>query len=163
MGQNALQRLFEDAISSETEKSQYSMEEQLDLDDDDDFLDVMGPDSKNALLEHVQDLTKVEPLEEPEPELKQEEVKVEPEPEVQEVKRGRGRPRKTEEAPQPSIQKVEEPKVSNLSFNGFEYFMTSLSIDLITELRKTNYVTRNFSKEQMETILNFIESKLKED
>ena len=52
MGMDALERLFEDAKnSSKNQGSQYSLEEQLDVDDD--FLGVMSNSSKDTLLSRI--------------------------------------------------------------------------------------------------------------
>lgn len=199
MAKNALERLFEEASNnSNLDKSQYSIDEQLDIEEDE-FIDAMSDASKAAFLSKVQ---KVE-LEEPniEEDLKMEEEaktrmedflnddiedeedsedllddvseeedeeKLNEELEVpEEPKRGRGRPRKypiqdTEQSTKEE-QPVEEKvviKEEKQSINSMSAFMDSLAKDVIEDLKKSDYKTRNYSKEQMLVILNYILEKI---
>ena len=164
MGKDALQRLYEDSSSlSNLEKFQYSLDEQLDgLQEEEDFIGTMGKDAQETLMSKIQ---KVEMDEEEKEKISNflnedveedsfkeddEEEGIEESEEEIEVKRGRGRPRKN---PEESTQPLK-------TSNNFNAFMDSLARDLVKELKNSNYTTRNFSREQMLVILDYLEKKI---
>lgn len=170
MAKDALERLFEDAVSS-SEQSQYSLEDQLNFEDDD-FITSMSDQAKDAMSTRIQ---KIE-LDEDEIETDEFEVNdnetilnddsiesevIEEEP----VKRGRGRPRKNplpEESEEENKEENKEVKEKqNIKIDSMDEFMESLALDLIEELKTSNYKTRNFSKNQMLVILNYMEKYFK--
>lgn len=167
MARDALERLFNDVTRHQNlDKSQYSLDEQIEADEGE-FLDAMSEESKNVFLSRVQKVEleddeeeeiieeeNEEPLDEEDYEEEEIEEEVEEQP-----KRGRGRPRKTPVEEQPVEQVYTEvPKQQNI--NSMNEFMDSLAKDLIEDLKKSNYQTRNYSKEQMLVILNYIKEKI---
>ena len=173
MPDNALERLYSDMNRSE--ESQYSIDELMEAENNSSILDIMGNESKEYLMSKIQkvELDDFEPekfevqpidneLEPKEPELEEElfedlEQSQEIE-EVQEVKRGRGRPRK-EETVQVKDNDDEDKKLP-VSISSLDKFMDSLARDLIQELRDKKYETRNFNREQMLVILDYLEKKI---
>lgn len=159
MPNDALQRLYEDSLNSSGQNfsSTYSMEEEIE-DEDDNFIDMMSQKSKEALFSKVPQPVSLEEdeneIEEQEPvQEEDEDEQLQEEPVEIEQKRGRGRPRKEETT-------YVKPQPQKPISNKFEFFMDSLAKDLIEELKESNYRTRNFNKEQMMVILNYLEEKI---
>ena len=189
MSSNALERLYQDATLMNNDEPQYSTEELLNVDDEKSFLENMSSESKDFLLSKIQQVTlddvdEIEedaleelPIEEEEvntieeefiedtfeedtfeEEVFEEEPVIEQEVE-QEVKRRRGRPRK-EETLQVIKEEEEEERKMPERINSLNMFMDSLARDLIQELRDKQYETRNFNREQMLVILDYLEKKI---
>lgn len=155
MPDNALERLYAESLTKD--EQQYSTEDLLDSEEGENFFEKMSNESKDYLMSKIQkvELEEVQ-LEEPEPTV--EDIFDEDEEEeeiVEEPKRGRGRPRK--------IQTTDDEvstSTQNVPITSLNMFMDSLAKDLINELRTSNYKTRNFSREQMLVILNYLEEKI---
>ena len=152
MAKDALERLFEDSLNSSDTQMDYSIDEQLDFEENN-FLDSIGTDAKNTLDSRIEKL-----------ELENEPVVIEEEPtqvEEEPVKRGRGRPRKDASTEPKEVETKATPvKNENVKYLDMNEFMDSLSIDLLNELKDSNYVTRNFSRSQMLVIINYIMNKI---
>lgn len=165
-----------------------SLDEQLDdmNTEDDDFLNSMSDDSKQALLSKIKpgyDLDLDDDLgdddflsdssmdEEDDPNedsmndnnYQEKEPYEEPQEEVvEEPKPRRGRPAK------PAKQKtvMEQPNMKNNNVNStpkvvnnlidYDAFIKSLSLDFIDELDASDYVFKNFTKQQMTIMLNYM-------
>lgn len=172
MAKNALERLFEDAQhQSNLDESQYSIDEQLEVEDDE-FLNAMSDESKAAFLSKIQKVNLDEepvevdvPIEEEnyldstiDEENEYEEPIIEENIEEDQPKRGRGRPRKIPIEEQNTVKNLETD--NDIKINSMNEFMDSLAVDLIEDLKKSNYQTRNYSKEQMLVILNYLKEKI---
>lgn len=159
----ALERLYEDTNSLHNDGSQYSVEDLLDMEDEGTILNRMSNESKETLFSKIEKVELDDEQAFEEPELNEEpfeEIEVEQIPEVeevQEVKRGRGRPRKEETV---QVKDDDEDRKLPVSISSLDKFMDSLAKDLIQELRDKKYETRNFNREQMLVILDYLEKKI---
>ena len=163
---SALDRLYEESNSLNLENPQYSVEDLLNVGDEEEtFLDKMSDKGKETLFSKIEKVeldTTSEIKETPVDTEELEEVSdkdffgdinnsmEEDEEEKVEVKRGRGRPRKEE-----TVEKTQTQKSSSL-----DIFMDSLSRDLIDDLRNKDYRIHNLTEEQMSVIFNYLESKI---
>lgn len=159
--QTALDRLLSDS----NKHQEYSMEEMLDDENNQDvFLEGMSEESKNALYGRVtlkkqeDDLEKTQeiPVQVDTSDYEQ----VEPEEETKEeksheVKRGRGRPRKETADRVSSHEEV-------YSEDKYNPIINALSISVIDNLIKENYTIMGFSNEHMKLIFEYMKDKLGE-
>lgn len=189
MAKDALERLFEDAANSQANSnvSQYSIDEQLETSEEDDFFNMMSQESKDKLLQKVQkveldeDEGSVENIIEQDNTKEDEEVEksstdkileemieYDEEPEKSDIsepkkeeqpKRGRGRPRKNP-PPEENSSSNNTDETNSSKLNSVSEFMDSLAKDLINDLKNSNYTTRNYSKSQMLVILEHLEKKI---
>ena len=165
--QTALDRLLSDS----NKHQEYSMEEMLDDENNQDvFLDGMSEESKNALYGRVtpkkqeDDLDKTQEIpvqvdtsdyEQVEPEQEEEVEEETKEEKSHEVKRGRGRPRKETAEKVSSHEEVD-------SEDKYNPIINALSISVIDNLIKENYTIMGFSNEHMKLIFEYMKEKLGE-
>ena len=164
---SALERLYEESGALNNPAPQYSVDDLLNIDDEDNsFLNNMSSEGKETLFSKIEQVSLDDEIKEVEPNSStdqldnifgREEVKEEREEEVQEVKRGRGRPRKDENL---QANKEDEDEKEPVKISSLDKFMDSLAKDLIQELRDKKYETRNFNREQMLVILDYLEKKI---
>jgi hypothetical protein len=156
---NALEKLYADMNREHSSTEEYSIDELLESENNQSIFDIMGDEAKNSIMSKIE---KVDLDEVPEVEnnnFNNVEIDAQVNIEPQEVKRGRGRPRK-EETLQSSREDDNDEKRVSESIHSLDMFMDSLAKDLIQELRDKKYETRNFSREQMLVILEYIEKKI---
>lgn len=174
MSQNALERLFNNNNDSHRE---YTLEEQMaSAEETDDFLDSMSTESKDALMNKIQEVTIDEPddvtYSEPTPEqqpynmpIQQEPMTTAPvtptpvqqvtsttEPEEKKEKPTRGRPKKHTETP------VEHSN-NSIEDTLFVPIMDQLAKDLIDDLIKNDYKISRFTTEQMKIVYDYMYNK----
>lgn len=174
MSQNALERLFNN--NNNDSHREYTLEEQMaSAEETDDFLNSMSTESKDALMNKIQEVTMDEPddvtYSEPTPEqsytapIQPEPMTTTPvtptpvqqvesvsEPEEKKEKPTRGRPKKHTGAP---VEHSNNPIEDTL----FVPIMDQLAKDLIDDLIKNDYKISRFTTEQMKIVYDYMYNK----
>ena len=157
MANDALERLFN---SNNQEQSNYSLDEQMESANDDDFLEGMSDSSKSALFKATEvTLDEIDTSQDEEDDgiilSKVEEVEKN---ENKDLFNNIGNTEKTPRKKRKPKTNIEQKESSNISSNC-NPIMDQLAKDIIDDLRKRNYKISRFDDSMMELIFAYMYNK----
>lgn len=167
MAQDALERLFNS--NNQSGESIYSIEEQMNYSEDDDFLNGMSSEAENALFKSVSEVTLDENNSNNNEEYITEELEEDdtividapgltPTPSKEELFNNNTEDTNDKKTRKPRKPKNETNTTTTVS-NAFNPIMDQLSKDIIDDLRKSNYKINRFNNDTMEIVFNYMYDK----